>query len=278
MEARTRPYKWQSAKTLLVVGLVVFHTFGILAAGAGVDKAQDLSLNEVVPRKSALPYASASNYFRTDSVFNELMSKYKYKNATKAVLKFPLTPLDYDDFLRGKRGALNLAGIIKCATNCNPLVFKGYGCYCGFLGSGDPVDGIDTCCKMHDWCYSTTTCMDLDWHLPYLVPFRWKCNGGAPYCIPGKSKKSDRNSCSHQLCECDREFAMCLQKYLPCPTSKAMCKSPKRLWQNILMGFTSGHGMHHPHHHHEKPHYHSKVKPSPIFHQPRRSFRVRLGK
>ncbi len=38
------------------------------------------------------------------------------------------------------------------------------------------------CCKMHDWCYSTSSCMDLEWHLPYLVPFKWKCNGGAPYC------------------------------------------------------------------------------------------------
>lgn len=163
-----------------------------------------------------------------------------------------------------KRGAIALAGIIKCATNCDPLSFKGYGCYCGFLGSGQPVDGIDRlvsksiargrlffiqqfckhifmnyyfrCCKMHDWCYTTTTCMGFEWQLPYFVPFKWKCNGGAPYCIPGKTQKSNRNSCSHQLCECDREFAMCLQKYLPCPSSKVMCKqSKRRLWQNVLM-------------------------------------------
>ena len=38
------------------------------------------------------------------------------------------------------------------------------------------------CCKMHDWCYTTTTCHGLEWDLPYFVPFKWKCNGGAPYC------------------------------------------------------------------------------------------------
>jgi secretory phospholipase A2 len=153
----------------------------------------------------------------------------------------------FEEFERGKRGALHLAAIIKCATNCNPLLFKGYGCYCGFMGAGTPVDGIDTCCKMHDWCYSTSDCHGLEWDLPYFVPFKWKCNGGAPYCIPGRTKRTWRNSCSHQLCECDREFAMCLHKYLPCPRSKAACKNKKRLWQNLLMGFTSGHGMHHPH-------------------------------
>ena len=35
---------------------------------------------------------------------------------------------------------------------------------------------------MHDWCYTTTTCHGLEWDLPYFVPFKWKCNGGAPYC------------------------------------------------------------------------------------------------
>ena len=47
------------------------------------------------------------------------------------------------------------------------------------------------------------------------------------FSVPGKTKKSDRNSCSHQLCECDREFGMCLQKYLPCPTTKVNPKWTK---------------------------------------------------
>jgi len=55
-----------------------------------------------------------------------------------------LTAEDIEQIERGKRGALDLAQIIKCATGCDPLIYNGYGCYCGFLGSGDPVDGIDT--------------------------------------------------------------------------------------------------------------------------------------
>lgn len=81
-------------------------------------------------------------------------------------------------------------------------------------------------------------------NLDYLLKFNLKNKSSKS--VPGKTRKTDRNSCSHQLCECDREFAMCLQKYLPCPNSKAMCKSKQRLWQNLLMGFSSGNGVHKP--------------------------------
>ena len=52
---------------------------------------------------------------------------------------------------------------------------------------------------MHDWCYTTTTCMILQYNLPYFVPYKWKCNGGAPYCVAGKTKSSSGGSCSHQV-------------------------------------------------------------------------------
>lgn len=44
---------------------------------------------------------------------------------------------------RTKRGVAHLYNMISCATGCDPLIYKGYGCYCGFLGSGYVVDGID---------------------------------------------------------------------------------------------------------------------------------------
>ncbi|KAG4075541.1 hypothetical protein HA402_003366 [Bradysia odoriphaga] len=48
-----------------------------------------------------------------------------------------------DNENRSKRGALELYSMVKCATGCDPLIFKGYGCYCGFLGSGRTLDAID---------------------------------------------------------------------------------------------------------------------------------------
>ena len=114
---------------------------------------------------------------------------------------------------------------------------------------------IFSCCKMHDWCYTTTSCMALEYNLPYFVPYKWKCNGGSPYC--GKiwhstntnillrnldlvgDRRSKGTSCSHQLCECDRTFVNCLAQFA-CPTKKAMCTSPWRYFQNLFMGLGTG--------------------------------------
>lgn len=48
-----------------------------------------------------------------------------------------------DDDGRQKRDVIDLYSMVKCSTGCDPLIFKGYGCYCGFLGSGKALDGID---------------------------------------------------------------------------------------------------------------------------------------
>ena len=44
---------------------------------------------------------------------------------------------------RRRRDIFHLYSMMSCTTNCDPLSYKGYGCYCGFLGSGDIVDPID---------------------------------------------------------------------------------------------------------------------------------------
>ncbi|XP_045127214.1 phospholipase A2 A2-actitoxin-Ucs2a-like isoform X2 [Portunus trituberculatus] len=129
---------------------------------------------------------------------------------------------------RRKRSVFHLYNMVTCATSCNPLVYKGYGCYCGFLGAGMVVDGIDKCCKGHDWCYEHSTCLGFD---HYLAPYRWKCNGGNPYCVATRGPLGGVNSCGHQLCECDREFVECLKQH-PCPKTKAICMTSP--WRNII--------------------------------------------
>ncbi|XP_023720021.1 phospholipase A2 A2-actitoxin-Ucs2a [Cryptotermes secundus] len=133
---------------------------------------------------------------------------------------------------RSKRGVLHLYNMVLCATGCDPLAFKGYGCYCGFLGSGYTVDGIDRCCKMHDWCYHTASC---PMYLEYFVPYLWKCYRRRPLCALEQDTWSDWGICAQRLCECDRQLAECLRRY-PCPRTKAVCtSSPWRLLQNVFM-------------------------------------------
>jgi len=167
-----------------------------------------------------------------------------------------------------KRASWDFYAMIKCGTGCNPLVYKGYGCYCGFLGSGNTVDGIDWCCKMHDWCYSTTSCNFLAYNLPYFVPYKWSCNGGSPVC---SAAGSSAKKCSYELCECDRTFVKCLSKFA-CPKSKAMCTSPWRYFQNLFMGLGTGMPMAHDHHHHNIHGPDHPKKPKPPFKYPKPIF------
>ncbi|OQR76660.1 hypothetical protein BIW11_07640, partial [Tropilaelaps mercedesae] len=44
---------------------------------------------------------------------------------------------------RKKRSVLQLASMLKCVSGCSPLAFHGYGCFCGYMGDGSPVDPID---------------------------------------------------------------------------------------------------------------------------------------
>merc|ERR1712117_119820 len=140
------------------------------------------------------------------------------------------------DHKSGKRASWDFYAMIKCGTGCNPLIYKGYGCYCGFLGSGPTVDELDRCCYKHDWCYSTTSCRNLEYTLPYFVPYKWKCNGGYPICI---HKNPGVKSCNEELCECDRQFVTCLAQF-ECPVKKATCTSPWRYFQNLFMGLGTG--------------------------------------
>ncbi|XP_046382331.1 basic phospholipase A2 KBf-VA [Ischnura elegans] len=134
---------------------------------------------------------------------------------------------------RPRRNVVHLYNMVLCATGCNPVIYKGYGCYCGFLGSGAPIDGIDRCCKMHDWCYNTANC---PMFFEYFVPYYWKCYHHRPLCAIDHGIYGGPGSCAQRLCECDRLLSECLSHYR-CPKRRAVChSSPVRfLIQSLIM-------------------------------------------
>ncbi|XP_037867770.1 uncharacterized protein LOC101743096 isoform X1 [Bombyx mori] len=183
---------------------------------------------------------------------NEIDYRKFYKDKSKLLVGFARDPFRYsvphEDYAkgvryvnpnsykmdnRGKRGVFHLYNMIQCATGCEPLSYKGYGCYCGFLGTGRPTDGIDRCCKMHDQCYENIYC---PFFTVYFQPYYWKCYRGEPLCTLENYQSQDQyvNGCAARLCECDRLFAMCVRRY-SCPRGRSFCySSPVRLFQNLL--------------------------------------------
>ncbi|XP_077483735.1 basic phospholipase A2 4 isoform X3 [Amblyomma americanum] len=124
---------------------------------------------------------------------------------------------------RARRSIVQLASMLKCVSGCNPLSYRGYGCFCGYMGDGTPVDHIDSCCLEHDWCYSQSPCSKLSL---YLLPYDWHClTPGMAHCAH-PSSLSPHAHCGQQLCQCDLEFANCVSRY-PCPRRRVTCQHSK---------------------------------------------------
>ncbi|KAK5650749.1 hypothetical protein RI129_001778 [Pyrocoelia pectoralis] len=177
---------------------------------------------------------SHENVNESDSKFIQDSTSYSHVNDSDITFDIPID-IEQNSFAnRRKRGVIHLYNMVNCATGCDPLIYKGYGCYCGFLGSGYPVDGIDRCCKKHDRCYDASDCPTF---LEYFVPFYWKCFNNRPICAIDHDKWGGPGSCAYRICQCDRKLSECLSKY-PCPSSRALCRSSSvRLLQNALMVF-----------------------------------------
>ncbi|KAH8346563.1 hypothetical protein KR084_004985 [Drosophila pseudotakahashii] len=132
---------------------------------------------------------------------------------------------------RGKRDVARLYSMIKCSTGCDPLIYKGYGCYCGFGGHGVPADGIDRCCRLHDKCYGQSNCIS---YLEYFVPYVWKCYRGKPLCAVDHGEFGGPDSCAARLCQCDLRLSRCLKKFY-CPQRRSICHSSRsRRLQNLI--------------------------------------------
>ncbi|KAL1491803.1 hypothetical protein ABEB36_012346 [Hypothenemus hampei] len=177
-----------------------------------------------------------ANMFRSADTAGNMFNKMEYfEGYSLKTPRFLIRNNTFSTWNRTKRGVIHLYNIITCATGCDPVKYKGYGCFCGFLGAGTPIDGIDRCCKQHDTCYEIANC---PMYLEYFVPYYWKCWSNVPFCALDHGEFGAPGSCADMLCECDRALAVCLKQY-SCPDKRAFCKSsPFRLIQNLFMLFT----------------------------------------
>ncbi|CAI2327841.1 unnamed protein product [Caenorhabditis sp. 36 PRJEB53466] len=112
----------------------------------------------------------------------------------------------------------NLRGMAQCVLNYSALFnYNRYGCYCGYGGSGVPVDGIDQCCKEHDECYGDSVENKIcgSWS-PYVKNYGWECSNSTALC------PSTADACAAFLCECDKKVVDCWQRF-PKPEKRAKC-------------------------------------------------------
>nr|P81166.1 RecName: Full=Basic phospholipase A2 nigroxin A; Short=svPLA2; AltName: Full=Phosphatidylcholine 2-acylhydrolase [Micrurus nigrocinctus] len=97
-----------------------------------------------------------------------------------------------------------LKNMIKCTNTRHWVSFTNYGCYCGYGGSGTPVDELDKCCQVHDKCYDTAK------HVckcsPSMTMYSYDCSEGKLTC------KDNNTKCKDFVCNCDRTAALCFAK------------------------------------------------------------------
>nr|AFH66959.1 phospholipase A2 type IIE [Dispholidus typus] len=92
--------------------------------------------------------------------------------------------------------------MIRGLTGRNGLDYNGYGCHCGWGGSGQPVDDTDWCCHVHDCCYEAVSLRKCH---PKLVTYFYSSGKNTITCLGG-------NECQRQTCECDKAAALCFRR------------------------------------------------------------------
>ncbi|XP_014112693.1 PREDICTED: basic phospholipase A2 RVV-VD [Pseudopodoces humilis] len=87
-------------------------------------------------------------------------------------------------------------------TGKSPLAYNGYGCYCGWGGSKQPVDATDRCCHAHDCCYKRLVSSGCS---PKRTIYKYVFQGNRITCGTG-------NGCQRGICACDKKAVECFQR------------------------------------------------------------------
>ncbi|PAA70179.1 hypothetical protein BOX15_Mlig022217g2 [Macrostomum lignano] len=120
---------------------------------------------------------------------------------------------------RQRRRIDQLGHMISATTGHHYAAYIGYGNYCGPGGAGVPVDNLDACCQVHDYCYddlmekkNAGKCGSGSGPVfnQYLSRFNYKeKSNGQLECLDDRS--TDYSNCLYELCQCDKVFADCLR-------------------------------------------------------------------
>nr|ABU63166.1 phospholipase A2 precursor BF-42 [Bungarus fasciatus] len=91
--------------------------------------------------------------------------------------------------------------MIECAGTRSWTHYVSYGCYCGYGGSGTPVDELDRCCYVHDHCYGEAE--KIFKCNPKTKTYSYTCNK------PDLTRTDAKGTCERFVCDCDRAAAIC---------------------------------------------------------------------
>ncbi|NXT14337.1 PA2GE phospholipase, partial [Prunella fulvescens] len=94
------------------------------------------------------------------------------------------------------------ASMIRKKTGKSPLAYNGYGCYCGWGGSKQPLDATDRCCHTHDCCYKKLVAKGCR---PKTVSYKYDFLRHQIICGIG-------SWCQRQACACDKAAVECFHR------------------------------------------------------------------
>ncbi|NWV67461.1 PA2GE phospholipase, partial [Malurus elegans] len=96
------------------------------------------------------------------------------------------------------------AVMISQVTKKLPTAYNGYGCYCGWGGSKQPVDATDRCCHAHDCCYKKLVAAGCR---PKSDIYKYSFQGNRITCGAG-------SSCERRICACDKAAVECFKRVI----------------------------------------------------------------